>query len=402
MSPQEVVSHVLQQVRDYGDTAVRELTWRIEGVALDMMEVAKADIALAFENIPKELRDALELAANRVDQFAKASLVKTWHHQDSGLGELIVPLERVGLYVPGGTAAYPSTVIMAAVVARAAGVQEVILCSPTREDTNPDIAVLAAAHIAQVDRIFRIGGAQAIAAMAYGTESVPKVDKVCGPGNIFVTMAKQSLFGYVGIDGIYGPTETVVVADDSADFRLCAADLLAQAEHDVMASAVLVTPSETLLQQVGNEIVIQVQTLERRDIALSALNNRGAMILTDGVEEAIEVANLIAPEHLCLNIRDPWRWVDKVRHAGGLFLGAYSAEVMGDYVAGPSHSLPTHGTARFASYLGVDQFVKRIPVVALQEEVVMKLSPAAVVIANAEGFGGHARAAQLRTGHCNP
>ncbi|MEE8443579.1 MAG: histidinol dehydrogenase [Dehalococcoidia bacterium] len=393
---QSAVSYILREVRERGDAAVRELTRRIEAVELEELEVPKAGVLQAVEGIPKDLRAALELAAGRVADFAKASLPRTWHDAGTGLGELVVPLERIGAYAPGGLAAYPSTVIMTAVIARAAGVREVLLCTPAREGVNPDTTVLAAAHIAGVDRVFRIGGAQAIAAMAYGTESVPRVDKVCGPGNIFVTLAKQQLFGQVGIDGLFGPTETVVLADDSADPRLCAADLLAQAEHDSMARPVLVTPSEALADRVSEEIKRQLQEMERRDIAGAALNGQGAVVLVGDMEEAMDVANLFAPEHLCLMVREPWRWVGKVRHAGGLFLGEHSPEVMGDYVAGPSHTIPTQGTARFASYLGADQFIKRIPVVALEADVVRRLAPAAASIARAEGLTGHARAAEMR------
>ena len=398
MTVSEVVSRVIEEVRNGGDTALRGLTERIDGIRFEELEVPADALAQAAETIPRELRDALELAAGRVADFARASLPKTWHNQDTGLGELIVPIERVGVYAPGGTASYPSSVIMTAVTAKEAGVREVVLCTPAHDGVNASPAALAAAHIAGADRVFSIGGAQAIAALAYGTESVPRVDKICGPGNIFVTAAKAQLqlFGQVGIDGVYGPTETVVVADDSADPTLCAADLLAQAEHDVLASAIFVTPSETLLQKVGAELVQQLQGLERKDIALASLNNRAAMVLVQDMDEALEVANLIAPEHLCLMVREPWRWVDKVRHAGGLFLGEHSAEVMGDYVAGPSHTIPTNGTARFASYLGVDQFIKRIPVVALKQEEIKRLAPSAAVIARAEGFTGHAKAAELR------
>ena len=392
----EAVRRVIEEVRKGGDAALKDLTERIDGIRFADLEVPKKALAQAADSIPTELRSALELSARRVAQFAEASLPKTWHDSNTGLGELIVPLERVGVYAPGGTAAYPSTVIMSAVTARTAGVQEVIVCSPAHDGVNASAVVLAAAHIAGVDRVFRIGGAQAIAAMAFGTESVPKVDKICGPGNIFVALAKQQLFGQVGIDGVFGPTETVVIADDSADPRLCAADLLAQAEHDPLASAVLVTPSESLVSRVGEELVKQLMTLERRDIALASLNNHGAMILVKDMAEALEMSNLIAPEHLCLMVKQPRRWVKRVRHAGGLFLGEHSAEVMGDYVAGPSHTIPTHGTARFASYLGVDQFIKRIPVIALKKDVARRLAPTAAIIARAEGFTGHARAADLR------
>ena len=264
-----------------------------------------------------------------------------------GLGERLIPMQRIGVYAPGGTASYPSTVLMTAIPARVAGVEEVILCTPS---TSP--AVMAAAAIAGVDRVFRVGGAQAIGAMAYGTESIRKVDMICGPGNLFVTMAKRMVFGEVAIDGLYGPTETVLVADHSADPVHCAADLLAQAEHDPLASPILVTNSPSLAESIDEELDRQLAMLERREIAAAALSNGGCMVLVNNLEEAMELANQVAPEHLCLLVEDPWRWADKVRNAGGLFLGRYSPEVVGDYVAGPSHVMPTGGTARFSSALG--------------------------------------------------
>ena len=396
MSPAGLVAHILGEVRLRGDEAVREFSSRFDGVELEKLEVPPEDLFGARDQVPAELLAALELAAQRVHDFAMAALSKTWHDFDTGLGELIVPIERVGLYVPGGTAAYPSTVIMTAMTARAAGVKELVMCTPARDGDRVNPAVAAAAHIAGVDRVFRIGGAQAIAAMAYGTASVPRVDKVCGPGNIFVTMAKQQLYGQVGIDGLFGPTETVAVADDSTDPRLCAADLLAQAEHDSLATPVLITTSERLSQQVDEELKRQVQSLERRDIALAALEGQGTTVLVDNMDEALEMANLFAPEHLCLMVREPWLWTGKVRNAGTVFMGELSPEVMGDYLAGPSHTIPTQGTARFASYLGVEQFLKRIPVVALDPDLVRRLAPTASTIARAEGFTAHARAAELR------
>ncbi|MBI4197601.1 MAG: histidinol dehydrogenase, partial [Chloroflexi bacterium] len=392
----EVVARILREVRQGGDAALRDLTLKIDGVRLDEMEVPKAALVKASEGLARELRSALELSAQRVTSFARASMSKSWYDPATGLGERIVPLDRVGAYAPGGNAPYPSTVIMTVCVAKAAGVREVIVCTPARDGVNPSPVVLGAAHIAGADRVFRLGGAQGIAAMAYGTESVPRVDKICGPGNIFVAMAKQQLFGQVGIDGVFGPTETLVVADDSADPATCAADLLGQAEHDALATPILVTTSERLLRQVEREVEAQLPGLAKKDIAATALAGQGALLLVDTLEEALEVGNLVAPEHLCLNVRDPWRWAPLVRNAGGLFLGAHSAEVMGDYVAGPSHTLPTHGTARFASYLGAEQFIKRIPVVALSPEDALALAPTAATIAYAEGFTGHARAAERR------
>jgi histidinol dehydrogenase len=398
MTPAEVVSHILSEVRSKGDSAIRDLTHRIDGLELESLEVDRASFRQAVEEIPRDLRDAFDLATRRINGFARASLPKTWHDKDSGLGEMVVPMDRVGVYAPGGTAVYPSTILMAVGVARAIGVKEIILCTPLRDDARPNSVILAAAQIAGVDRVFRIGGAQAIAAMAYGTESIPPVDKVCGPGNVFVTLAKQQLFGQVGIDGVFGPTETVVVADQWADPRLCAADLLAQAEHDLMASPILIATSEKMSKEVQAEITRQVRSLDRRDITLAALENQGAVVLVDNLDEALEAANLFAPEHMNLLVRNPWKWVGKVRHAGAVFVGEQSAEVLGDYVAGPSHTLPTHGTARFASYLGADQFVKRIPIIALDDNTVRKLAPVASIIARSEGFTAHAAAADMRAG----
>ncbi len=392
----QVVARILQEVQRGGDAVLKDLMLKIDGIRLEELEVPKSAMAQAADALPKDLRAALELSAQRVSAFARASLPKSWHDAATGLGERIVPLDRVGAYAPGGNAPYPSTVIMTACVAKAAGVREVIVCTPARDGVNASPVVLGAAHIAGADRVFRIGGAQGIAAMAYGTESVPRVDKICGPGNIFVAMAKQQLFGQVGIDGVFGPTETVVIADDAADPVLCAADLLGQAEHDNLATPVLVTTSEAVLRATEREVERQLPALLKKDIAATALNGQGALILVSSLDEAMEAANLIAPEHMCLNVRDPWRWAEKVRNAGGLFLGAHSAEVMGDYIAGPSHTLPTHGTARFASYLGADQFVKRIPVVALSPEDARRLAPAAAIIGHAEGFTGHAHSAELR------
>lgn len=397
MTPQEVVSNILARVRSEGDSAIKELTQQIDGIELQDLEVSQTTLSDAFSSLPRGLEEALNIAAKRVTEFANVSVPKTWFDEMTGLGEKIVPLDRVGIYAPGGTAAYPSTVIMAVSIAKAVGVREVVLCTPARDGVNPNPSVLAAAQIAGVDRVFRIGGAQAVGAMAYGTQTLPKVDKICGPGNIFVTIAKQQLYGQVGIDGIFGPTETVVVADESADPVLCAADLLGQAEHDVMAAPIFITVSPALLDQVSEQIRVQVDRLERREIAVAALEGQGALILVESMTDAIDLANFVAPEHLCINTQKPWKLVPLIRNAGGVFLGEFSSEVMGDYVAGPSHTLPTHGTARFASYLGADQFVKRIPIVALSKDDAVRLAPIAATIAHAEGFTGHAKAAELRS-----
>ena len=391
LSALEAVRRILADVRQRGDAAVREYTRRIDGVELDSLEVPQERWSAALAGLSSTLADALKTAAERIRAFHQTAMPKEWRDRQQGYGETLVPLERVGLYVPGGTASYPSTVLMDTIPARVAGVTETVLCTP-----RPDDITLAAAQIAGVDRLFQIGGAQAIAAMAFGTESVPWVDKVCGPGNLFVALAKREVYGHVEIDGLYGPTETVVVADDSADPVLCAADLLAQAEHDTMASPILLTTSASLAEQVAAEVKRQLKGMDRRDIAQAAVTGQGAAVVVDTLEEALALANAYAPEHLCLLVRDPWRYVPLVRHAGGIFVGEHSPEVMGDYVAGPSHTMPTGGTARYGSYLGVHHFLRHVPIVELGAESLLQLGPKAAALAQAEGLTGHARAVELR------
>ena len=396
LSPQESVQRILQDVRQQGDSALRYYGCLLDGVELEGLEVSEQEIVQAHQQVPEALVRALELAAGRIEKFHRATLRKSWVDLSSGLGELVIPLERVGIYAPGGTAAYPSTVLMTAIPARVAGVREVILATPPRDGGVPNPAVLVAARLAGVDRVFRVGGVQAVAAMAFGTETVPRVDKICGPGNIFVTLAKRLVFGHVDIDGLYGPTETVVVADETASPAYCAADLLAQAEHDPLASPILITTSLSLVGEVEGEVDRQLVSLERGDLAGLSLERQGRVILVDSIEDAMELANTIAPEHLCLMVREAWAWVGKVRHAGGVFLGPFSPEVMGDYVAGPSHVMPTGGTARFSSALSVHHFLKTMPVVGLKPEEYRELAEAAATIARAEGLTGHARAVEVR------
>ena len=397
VTPEQSVLRMLQDVRREGDAAVRQYSRLLDGVELNGFKVTPEQIAEASASISGELRESLELAATRVREFHQAVLPKDWLDQKQGLGQLVRPLERVGLYAPGGTAAYPSTVLMTAIPAAVAGVGEIILCTPAPrngESLNP--AVLAAAQIAGVHAIYRIGGVPAIGAMAYGTESVPKVDKICGPGNVFVAYAKMLVQGQVGIDGVFGPTETIVVADATANPEFCAADLIGQAEHDPLATAILITDSGVLLEKVERELDRQVESQPRGDLARQALERQGRMVLVDSVDQAVELADRIAPEHLCLMVKDPWKWAGRVKHAGGLFLGEFSPEVMGDYIAGPSHVMPTGGTARFSSALSVQQFLRTMPVVGLSASDFQRLGPAAVHIAKAEGLGGHASAVQLR------
>ena len=346
LTPEQAVSRIIADVASKGDEALLDYTRRIDGVELSSLPVSKSELDRAKEQLDPSLLEALEMAADRVRSFHQACLPKSWFDEGTGLGQRMQPLDSVGLYVPGGTAVYPSTVLHTAIPARVAGVKAVIMATPPGKDGRVAQAVLAAASIAGVSQVFRIGGAQAIAAMALGTESVPKVDKIVGPGNIFVTIAKRKLFGVVGIDGLHGPTESMIIADDTADAELCAADLLAQAEHDVLATPVLVTTSEKLAQGIPQELERQAETLERRETARGALEGRGLIALVPTIDDAIDLANEFAPEHLCLVVKEPRSYVEKVRHAGALFLGEYSTEVLGDYVAGPSHTLPTGGTAR--------------------------------------------------------
>ena len=396
LTPEQTVAQIISEIAKRGDEAVREYTKRIDGVELADLELSRDDMAQAAAQVPRETTEALRRASSRVRQFHSATLPRPWMDMENGFGEMIIPIERVGIYIPGGRAAYPSTVLMTAIPARVAGVKEIVLATPPWGDQGPHPAVMAAALLAGVSRVFQVGGAQAIAAMAYGTETIPRVDMICGPGNIFVTLAKKMVYGQVNIDGLEGPTETLIIADNSANPVLCAADLLGQAEHDLLATPVLITTSESLLAPVQEEIKRQLSSLTRKDIASLSMERRGVFVVLDTLDEALELANYYAPEHLCLMIKDPWDAVSKVHHAGGIFLGDHSPEVMGDYVAGPSHVMPTVGTARFNSYLGVNQFLKRTPVVALDPSTTRQLASTAATLARAEGFDAHARSVELR------
>lgn len=396
VTPEESVFRILHDVRTNGDVAVRHYAKLMDDVELDSLRVSPTQMAKARDSVSAELRESLEIAAQRVRDFHQAVLPSSWLDQKQGLGELVRPLDRVGLYAPGGTAAYPSTVLMTAIPARVAGVREIVLSTPRRGRGTLNPAVLVAAEIAGVDAIYQVGGVPAIGAMAYGTQSMSKVDKICGPGNLFVALAKKLVQGQVDIDGVFGPTETIVVADRSANPTFCAADLIAQAEHDPMATAILITDSEEQVKRVGEELDNLLAVHTRADVARSALERQGRVVLVDSLDQGVDLVNRIAPEHLCLMVSDPWNWVDRVRNAGGLFLGEYSPEVMGDYIAGPSHVMPTGGTARYSSALSVHQFLKHMPVVGLSPGDFRRLGPHAVNIAHAEGLGGHASAIEVR------
>ena len=396
VTPLHSIHQILDDVRQDGDAAVRRYAKLLDGSDLEDFRVTEEQMAQARNSVSKELRESLELAAQRVRDFHEATMPSDWVDREKGLGELVRPLDRVGLYAPGGSAAYPSTVLMTAVPARVAGVREVILCTPPQRGEVLNPAVIVAAEIAGLDALYQVGGVPAVAAMAYGTASVPKVDKICGPGNIFVSYAKKLVQGSVDIDGVFGPTETIVLADKTANASFCAADLIAQAEHDPLATAILITNSQELVDQVGSEVTRMIAEQPRAEVAQAALDRQGRVVLVDSLEEAVDLVNRIAPEHLCLLLDDPWSWVDKIKHAGGLFLGEYSPEVMGDYIAGPSHVMPTGGTARFGSALSVHHFLRTMPVVGLSPSEFQKLGKAAVHIADAEGLSGHASAVQIR------
>jgi len=407
LTAESAVTRILKDVRTNGDSALQNWTKRLDSIDRKPAPVSKSLIQSALDSITPEQRDALEKAAARVEAFHKKQPLTSWFTNELGgtLGQIIRPIQRVGLYVPGGTAPLPSTVLMSAIPARVAGVKEIVVVAPpNRSLQSPSSAIapidpiiLAACAIAGVDEVYPLGGAQAIAALAYGTETIRPVDKIFGPGNLFVTLAKRQVYGVVGIDGLAGPTETVVIADDSANPSWVAADLLAQAEHDLLASAILLTPSQTLIEKVQGEVAKQIEDRGRADIIVASLENRGGAVLTRDLDEAIELANEYAPEHLGLSVSEPWRWVEKVTNAGGVFMGEHSFEVLGDYLAGPSHVMPTGGSARFASPLNVWDFVKIVSLVALDGKTAQEVGPIAATLAQSEGLDAHANAALLRS-----
>jgi histidinol dehydrogenase len=397
ISAQEAVSEIISDVRRNGDAALRHYTQRIDGVSLERFAVEAETIQAAYRTATGELRQALHLAANRIRAFHEREPCQSWLEWDEGsaLGQMIRPLLRVGVYVPGGTAAYPSSLLMAVIPAQVAGVKEVLVTTPPGPQGTGAAAILAAAQVAGIERVFLLGGAQAIAAMAYGTESVPHVDKIVGAGGLFVTLAKKSVYGDVGIDGLYGPTETLLIADDTASPTLVAADLLAQAEHDPLATALLITPSSRLAEAVRSEVDRQLTPLSRRAIIEESLAKQGAVLVVADLDEALALANRYAPEHLCLLVADPWSLVGRVQNAGGVFVGEGSSEALGDYAVGPSHIMPTRGTARFASPLHVGDFVKVTSIFAVGE-MDRRVASAAQTIAQAEGFTAHAAAVAAR------
>ncbi len=394
---EETVKRIVEEVRERGDEALLEFTERFDGIRLspETLEIPYEEIESAYEEVEEEVKEALEIAEERIRVFHEKQLERSFLKEEEGiiLGQRVLPLERVGVYVPGGKASYPSTVLMNVVPAVVAGVEEIIMVSP-----NPGKYTLAAAYIAGVSRLFRIGGAQAIAALAYGTETVPKVDKIVGPGNIYVALAKKLLYGVVDIDMIAGPSEILIIADESARADWIAADLLSQAEHDELAASILLTPSEILAEKVRKSLGELLETLPRRDIAQKSIERFGTIFLTEDLYQACEVANLLAPEHLEVMTRDPWSLLPLIKHAGAVFLGSYTTEPLGDYVLGPNHTLPTGGSARFFSPLGVYDFVKRSSLLYVSREGFERVSDLAESIARAEELSAHALAVRVRRG----
>jgi histidinol dehydrogenase len=399
LTPDQAVVTILEDVRARGDAAVREWTRRIDGTDVAELQVPAERLAAAYEAISSDLRRALHVSIDRVRAFHARQPTHGWvdWSADGGaLGQIVRPLEQVGVYAPGGTAPYPSTLVMSAVPAQVAGVPHIAVVSPPGKDGWPSPLVLAAAHACGVEAVYRVGGAQSIAALAYGTASVPRVDKIVGPGNIFVVLAKRHVYGMVDIDGLPGPTETLVVADEHATPALVAADLLAQAEHDLLASAILITPSRRLAEAVQAQVADQIESLSRSEIIAESLQGQGGIVVCADLDEAIDLANEYAAEHLCLHVADPWPWVGKVKNAGGVFLGEHSCEALGDYVIGPSHVMPTLGTARFASPLTVRDFTKIISLFGLSRAEAQAIGAAAHALAQAEGLTAHAAAVARR------
>ena len=391
------VREIVNSVRHEGDKALFRFTEKFDGIKLDALEIGKGAIERAYRETEKDLVKALETASERIAAYhekQRTALVKD--SLRGKLGWVMRPINRIGVYVPGGLAPLPSSLLMAVIPARIAGVKEVILTTPPQKDGKVSRVTLAAAKIAGVDRVFTVGGAQAIAALAYGTESIPAVDKIYGPGNIYVTLAKKMVYGTAGIDGLYGPSEVVIIADESANPVYVTADLLAQAEHGSMASAILITTSRKIAEAVNAEVEKQLKELSRREITETGLEAHGAIVIVDNLNEGIELSNLYAPEHLCLVVKNATNYVKKINNAGCLFVGDDALEALVDYAAGPSHILPTEGTARFGSGLNILDFIKLTSVVKTSSRDIQKLGGAVIIIARAEGLDAHANAVEKR------
>ena len=395
-----VVAEIIENVRKNGDKALLEYSRKFDRAELTSLQVTKEEMEEALASVDPAFLEILREAAENIRRFhEKQKRTSFILNEQPGvvMGQKIIPVDRAGLYVPGGTAAYPSTVLMDSIPAKIAGCPEVVIVTPPNREGKVNPVILAAASVAGVDRIFKVGGAQAIAALAYGTETIPRVDKIVGPGNAFVAEAKKQVFGRVSIDMIAGPSEILVVADGGSNPRHVAADLLSQAEHDKMASAVLVTDSMELARAVAEQLEIQIPKLERAEIARASIDQNGKIIVADSLMRAIDIANEIAPEHLELCVDNPFDYLDAIRHAGSVFLGRNCPEALGDYFAGPNHTLPTSGTARFSSPLGVDDFIKKTQYTYFTRDALARVAPKIARFAETEGLTGHARSAMIRT-----
>ena len=396
---EQIVSEIIKDVRENGDSALYKYCEKIDGARLDSLEVSAEEIDEAVSSVEPEFLAILKKAAANIRKFHEKQVRNSFIINDETgvvMGQKVIPVDRAGLYVPGGTAAYPSTVLMDSIPAKIAGCPEVVITTPPGRDGKVNPVILAAAKIAGVDKIFKLGGAQAIAALAYGTESVPKVDKIVGPGNAFVAEAKRQVFGIVSIDMIAGPSEILIVADGSSNPRHLAADLLSQAEHDKLASAVLVTDSLPLAEAVSEELEGQIPLLERAEIARASIDNNGKIIVADDLRAVIEIANEIAPEHLELSVDNPFDYLDSIRHAGSVFMGKNCPEALGDYFAGPNHTLPTGGTAKFSSPLSVDDFVKKTQYTYFTKDALARVARDVEYFAKKEGLTAHAKSAVVR------
>ena len=396
---ENVVKEVVANVICNGDNALKQYTQKFDGVWLDDLLVSQQEIEEAKEKVSDEFKNILKTAADNIAFFHKKQVKQGFEvTKEDGiiLGQKYTPIQKAGIYVPGGTASYPSTVLMNAIPAKIAGVSEIIMCTPPQKDGKIKAEILVAADLAGVDKIFKCGGAQAIAAMAYGTESIPQVYKIVGPGNIFVALAKKLVFGTVSIDMIAGPSEILVIADQNANPTHLAADLLSQAEHDKLATAVLVTNSKDIATKTANEIERQLALLPRQEIARVSIDNNGKIIVVDSIEQAIQVSNAIAPEHLEVCVDNPYDYLDKITNAGSIFLGGYTPEALGDYFAGPNHTLPTSGSAKFSSPLSVDDFVKKSSYIQYTKTALNKVKDQVATFAEAEGLSAHARSATIR------
>ncbi|BAZ43178.1 histidinol dehydrogenase [Chondrocystis sp. NIES-4102] len=403
MQPQEaVVKEIITNVKKYGDQALLEYTEKFDRqvYTADQLRVTGSELDAAYQQISKDLLRAIQLACQKIEAFHRQRVPKSWvkfEEDEVVLGKRYTPVDRAGLYVPGGRAAYPSTVLMNAIPAKVAKVPRIVMVTPTAQDGKINPAVLVAAQEAGIEEIYRIGGAQAVAALAYGTQTIPKVDLITGPGNIYVTLAKKMVYGTVGIDSLAGPSEVLIIADETANPTYVAADLLAQAEHDPMAAAILITTDNNLAELVQQAVNEQLANHPRKLLTEKALANYGLIVVVDSLPEAVELSNLFAPEHLELEVAEPWDLLEQIRHAGAIFLGNSTPEAVGDYLAGPNHTLPTSGAARYASALGVETFMKHSSLIQYSSSALKKMSSTIQILAQAEGLSSHADSVKFRT-----